>query len=234
MDDDTWNFMDEVVNSLPNTKGFSPRTTYGFCDGSEKIEKLCSENLCEQREFSSLLYRSHSDTSFYPCTATLGKEYRVISFSSNCNPGILKTGICVPPRTNGAGKIVFVDSGAEYIYTDMADIAAAVIGKTEEDMMWKTGGENFLEFKKKIFEEMIGFAAEEMLARSNLILSKLPPEKEKCIDLQTEFRDSMNIILQILDLGVENDAMAQAFSTQMDSSGALWQDLINNGCEYIG
>jgi len=233
-DDSVWELMNEIVDYLPDTHGFSPKTTYGFCDGSEKIELLCSENMCEQREFSSIISRSHSDTAFYPCTASLSDEYRLVTISSECSTYTSGTGICITPMTNGAGKIVFLDTDNEYTYTDMADIAAAVIGSDEQDLLRKTEGENFLELKRKFFKRMIGFAAEEMVARSDLILSKLPAEKMTCIDAHTEFRDSMEIILQIMELDTDQPAIAQTLSTQMSNAGLLWQKLVNNGCEYIG
>jgi len=233
IDDGIWNLMKDVVSHLPDTSGFSPRTTYGFCDGAQKIEMLCSESLCEQKEFSSLLSRSHSDTSFYPCITTFSKEYRVISFSNNCNAGMSSTGICVTPKINGAGKIFFYDTGVEYTYTDMADVAAAVIGGTEQDIFRKTGGENFLEFKRKIFNRLIGLAAEEMTVRSDLVITKLPAGKAYCIEHYSNFRDSMEIILQIMELDLDQIAIAQTFTTQMNNAGLLWQELINNGCEYI-
>jgi len=231
-DDEAWEFMIDVVRHLPDTYGFSPRTTYGFCDGMEMIENLCSGSLCEQREFSSLLTRSHPGMTFSLCTTDMNREHRLVVISRDCAPHMLDRGICITPMTNGAGKIVFLDTGAEYTYTNTADIAAAVMGRTDQDIFRKTEGENFLSLNKKMLFRMMGLAAEEMEARSELIIPNLPPGKEQCITAQANFRDSMNIITQILELDMEDEAIAQTLATELDKAGALWQSLINNGCEH--
>jgi len=231
-DDEVWEFMVDVVEHLPDTYGFSPKTTYGFCDGMERIENLCSGSLCEQREFSSLLTRSRSGMTFSLCTTDMNREHRLIVISRDCAPGMSDRGICITPMTNGAGKIVFLDTGAEYTFTNMADITAAVIGRTDQDMFRRTEGENFLSLNKKLFFRMMGLAAEEMAERSSLILSNLPAGSEQCITGYSDFRDSMEIITQILKLDLEDEPIAQTLATELDNAGVLWQYLINNGCEH--
>ncbi len=233
-DEEAWKFMTDLTENLPDTYGFSPETTYGFCDGTEKIEKLCSDGLCEQREFTSLLTRSRPDTTFSLCTTKMNSEYRLLIISRDCAPGMSDRGICITPPTNGAGRIVFLETGAEYTYTNMADIAAAMIGRTDQDIFRRTEGENFLSLNKKLFLRMVGLAADGMAARSELIIQNLPPEREQCITAQESFRGSMEIIRQILELDLEDEPIAQSLATELENAGNLWQSLINKGCEHAG
>lgn len=230
-DDETWDLMKDVVSHLPNTEGFSPRTTYSFCDGSEKIENLCSGQPCEQREFLSLLSRSHSGMEFTLCTSNLDERYRLVVLSRDCAPHMLDRGVCITPIENGAGRIVFLDNGAEYTYTDMADVAAAVIGRDDRDLFGRTEGENFFLYKRKLFLRMISLAADEMAARSGLILDNLPSDREQCRDSYLSFRESMELVSQMTELDINQPVIAQAFGNELDNAGSIWQELINNGCE---
>lgn len=142
---------------FPTMLKLQPRVKFGFCDGNTlRYEGYCGGKGCERYDFLNIL--SGSPTQFEICTANLPSKYfKVVTIAENC--ATIDKGVCIETSHNGVGEMKIAGSDKTFIYKDILDIMAVVIGGDEKSTFNRPIGETNYIFKNEIMSRRLSLAA---------------------------------------------------------------------------
>ena len=225
-----WDLVRGVTSSLPDSDFFTPKVTFGICDGPRIDDRLCG-GPCERDDFMSVTIGRTMPTS--ACTAALPEGARLLTISPSCT-GV--PGVCVStPNRDGIGTIG-LGSRLIGLYKDPVDIAATVIGGDEEDIYGKTG-ETLYIYKNNFFRREVGLAARVLAIRAVPLIGPRHPALpvSECQLAFNNFRQTMNALDIFLDGNEDyykNQADTQNLVTMLTKARNDHQELLSKGCDY--
>lgn len=238
----TWNLIEKTVRSMPDTTGFEPKVTFGFCDGSDVFENFCGADQdmpCEQGYFLTKLSTLRGAVS--PCTASLPQNRKLITIAPSCHT---HPGVCAElPDQNGTGNL-YIDGKFLGLYKDGLDIAAAVFGGTEKDI-YGIGGEKLYVLKNRAFASRVGLAARTMAEGfritakkilSEVAAGKLSEESSTytCLSFYNGLTVTLNELADFLESWDHTDyRAAKELLGRLEAAKAEYAELVNRGCEYV-
>jgi len=203
---ETWDTLENTVRLLPNSAGFEPKITYSLCSGND-VFRMCESAACESDEFLDF-YTSYKSSIFITCTATFSGNYRLVTISNNC----ANTGeVCVNP----VEKNIYIDTKT-LPYADYLDIVSVIIGAQNT-----ISGEDLYNYKQKVFQAEAKLAAKIMYERA-LSHVQNPAVSDEC---KNAYSTQASILLRISTQPTQN--------LLEQSKLNYYQELINNGCDYL-
>lgn len=228
--DAIWESFKEAIIGLPDTTGFNPKATFGFCEGQTIIESDDPELPWERDYFHGI--PTDDIGAMSKCSATLFQDQILVTISPSCSPTFADSGICISPPQNGVGYAYISGSSKDYVYKDPADLAALIIGGEKKNEMGDYIGEEIWEYKNKVFLDSLTLAAKIMQRRCGIIFQS--NITQECSNKYFELQGSL---IQIETLAKNDpyniDDMA-SLKSELDNSRGLWLDLLNMGCESYG
>ena len=229
--EETWSLMKNLTSLLPSTENLDEKVTFGFCDGSSLLEDMCGGS-CERYSFLSVLDSHQAPSS--KCTRSLGGSYRLVTISGQCSPTFSGQGVCVRPSADGVGVAYLAGSDKEFVYKDMFDIIALMIGGSEKDVFGKTKGERLYAYKNEVWKESVSLASQIMKQRALLVSSRyqILNENLECIPVYANLANELNSIFSLVKGDYNNYALMRNLAARMKQAGSLYQNLIDLGCEY--
>jgi len=230
--DEVMELIEDIVDSMPSTSQVQrPKVTFGFCDGPTLYyEGLCDEYRCERYEFEDLIEAGYpSDAS--ECTADLSDSHRLVTISQSCTPIYVSSGVCIePPDSNDMGYAYIAGSSKSYVYKNMLDLMAIVIGG-DESTVYGITGENYYDYENNIFTEHIRTASEMMLTRATL-LEVEPGTRLECVPIYSEMKTIMTSVKNSLVSDYhENHGKVIALLSLFEQAEQRHQSLAGMGCE---
>lgn len=239
----TWEVIRKAVQNMPDTTGFEPKVTFGFCDGPDILQNFCgaNQNMPCERDYFLISIQYTSGTAFSACTAALSRNQKLITIAPEC-AGF--QGVCAePPDQNGIGNLYI---NGEFIgpYKDGLDIAAAVFGGTEKDI-YGVGGKKLYTIKNRAFARRVGLAARTMARGFELTAEKIRSEvsagklsKDSDAYACLAFYDNLTTVLTDLAGFLENwdyadYRAAKELLGRLEAARAEYAELVNRGCEYV-
>lgn len=234
--DATWELIRKTVQAMPDSSGFEPKVTFGFCNGNETLRNFCGANYdlpCERDYF--LVFREGA-VAFSPCTARLPKNQRLVTIARDCT-GV--PGLCLdPPLERGIGEIHMLGSinmDGEFIgsYKDGLDIAAAVFGGTERDI-YGLGAEKLYAHKNRAFTQRVGLAARTMARGFELTGRGLQTDPYGCVPVYGELARTLDEAADFLETWKYYDGRdAESLLGMLEDADSKYSQLVSKGCEPI-
>jgi hypothetical protein len=231
-DDDSWNLMKDVVMSFPETSGYSPKLTFGFCDGNEIIEETQGDRW-ERDYFFRILTQSREGLTFSTCSSYLFPNQVLVTLSNSCSPTFADSGICISPPQGGVGYAYIAGSSKAYVYKDPVDLAALIIGGERKNEFGDYVGEEMWEYKNKAFLDSLSLAAKIMARRCGIIYQS-PDITQECRDKYRDLQESLEQVETLANSDPYNINEMASLKAELDRAKDLWQDLLNMGCESYG
>jgi hypothetical protein len=225
--DDTWELMKDITRMLPSTHGFTPQTTFGFCNGDNLYELVCGGRVCERPDFLEVLDQTFPST-FASCNHQLSNNYRLVTISQGCSMDFVDQGICIqPPNSDGMGYAYI--AGSDYLYKDPLDLVVLIIGGDEKDMLGiSTLGEILYNYKNTILGERLVLASKIMKQRA-ILIAGLEPE---CAPVYANFANVLDSISNLAKGDYKNWVVMKNLVAKLNQAKLLYNQLEEMGCEY--
>jgi hypothetical protein len=228
-DDAVWEAFREAIAGLPDTSGFFPKVTFGFCDGSNIIESEDAGSPWEKDYFYGIPQEYIGQLN--KCTAHMSYNRILVTISSSCSPSFADSGICIKPPQDGVGEAYIAGSPRAYVYKDPVDLAALIIGGDRKDAVGYYVGEETWKFKNNFFLDSISLAAKFMERRNDFVTQHIPEKQEECVPAYESLKTSL-INIQALARGDPYDVgEMSALKSELETARSLWLDLLDMGCE---
>lgn len=236
-----FDFVFEIVNTLPDTGNFDQKITFSLCS-----EKTLSKSL-EAYEFKIKLgSEKNSGASYLLCEATETSQNRIVIIADDCSE---KNHICVELPKNSIGRILI--NGNEIGYynydeeiKDIISIVAAIIGG-EEKTIYGVMGENLFKYKHEAFAEEIKFAAKILSKRAELLKKAIGVERArgrlsansdaiKCEEYYSKLQNDLNSIASGINREYYKNAnQIRDLYSKLKEVIRTYKNLINYGCESL-
>jgi hypothetical protein len=231
-DEDTWRIVRGVAAALPDTTDYTPKVFFDFCDGNDLLIRNAMGASYERRDFLGIIGTTRD--AYSGCTAPLSQNQILVTISQSCTQSSTYSGICIKP-SSGAGEAYMAGSNETYVYKDSLDLAALIIGGTRKTLSGKPMGEETWRFKNEFMLASIRTLADVMERRCDWIMqldvSSVPQE---CKDLYLDLKYSLEEVRVLLDGDYQDVDEMDDLNQGLESSGEIWQDLVNMGCEVYG
>lgn len=226
-DDDTWNFLIDVVGTFPSTSDTGPKVRFGFCDGnviSEMFERDYFRGLLQDAIHSSDIY-------FEECNATLSKRHTLVTISQDCDQYLTNNGICMKLPDKGIGYVFINSSDTAYVYKDPVDIVAMIIGGNEKGVFGVLAEDLFIHKNNMFRNEML--TATKIIGQRAMIVSR-----NMDIECRNRFLDFRNILVEVNrvlldDEYYRNTGTIEKMRRLLEESEDKFNYLVDGGCEVL-
>lgn len=217
-DSESWSLIKSIVWIFPSTLDSKVKIGFGFCDGIQIAGPY------DRYDFLNNIY-SFSMQDFNECKLALGNKTILVSVSAQCSENITNSSdVCIRRPLNGIGY-AFAGNNT-YLYKDVADLAAIIIG----------AGDGFLSndlytLKNSFFRKELSTAARVMQQRAILISQSTA--KAQCVQMFSEFRNVLGEIENILATPdyYKDERSVTVLSDALSRSKDKYDQLVLEGCE---
>jgi len=229
-----------------------PRVKFGFCDGNSYNTKMCDsdddeyDDVCERYYFFPLIFADYGEIEL--CEAEFPNDlFKVVTITKDCfstdpiNPPNpinlyedLEKGVCIETSSSGVGRMRIAGSTTVYIYKDILDIMALVIGGDEMSIFNKNLGRSNYVFKNEVMSRRLALAAKVEYERHKLlwILNKnvdCDPFYAMITEALCSSTDSKTICQLALGDYYDQSTMLD-LRTKLDQAESAYRHLRNYGC----
>lgn len=243
---------------FPTALQLEPRVKFGFCDDNTLDMTLCDGRACERYD----MFTGSSDYILYgdpsgmgQCTAPLPSEYYNLVMIHDYCPSNLERGVCIETSDNGVGLMRIAGSDKAYVYKDILDIMALVIGGDRENMLGSLG-DSIYTFKNEIMSRRLALAAKVTAGKYSLmseeaeekcctsqnyeygICSPIDETSCECRPLLKEFSyilckpaAELDSICELATQDYHDYSMMLQLRMKLDEAAEEYDNLIDRGCE---
>ena len=216
----------------PTALQIEPRPRFGFCDGDDLIfDSLCDGSRCERFDMYATDYFQGAPGIFGLCSAEMPSGfYSVVTITDNCNINLL-SGVCIETSPDGVGRMRIAGSEKVYVYKDILDIMALVIGGDSRNAFGYVA-DSMYTLKNEVMMRRLAIGAEISGSRADMLA---PLTDSACQDLYYQISDALcsgsDSVCRLakesyLDLGKMTD-----LRERLNEAEELHSELVRNGCE---
>jgi len=224
--EESWDVVREIVETLPSTGFFEPKTTFGLCD-DDSIDE-CGGNNCEREDF--LFNIIDPPILSYCSIPKMPQGSILVTVASSCTT--INRGVCFEtPDSKGIGNL-YIRGELIGLYKDPLDIVAAIIGGERPDI-YGNSGKTLFRYKNNVYREELLLASKLMASRAQIILGDYP-EASVCRQLYYSFSNTMSSLSSLL----EDEDYYKDYSTVsslvelLNQAESSHQNLVTGGCDY--
>jgi hypothetical protein len=223
--EESWDIMKNATSMLPDTASTDMKFRFAFC-GYPSANDVSAP--VEMFDFQHSLLMEHAGLVFSACSSPMSGNQVLVTLSGSCAPNPAN-GICITADT-----FYMAGSARGYKYSASLDLAAAIIGGTENGLSGHSG-ENLYQYKQRTFSESMVFASEIMAQRSRMLSGKLSDliasgkvsrdsEQAACASSYARLAGALNVVSSAGGL----DLMAA-----LSSAADAYSELKSKGCELV-
>ena len=224
--DVTWNLIKEIAGAFPDTTDYKAKVYFNFCDHSQL---MITEDIPQRDTFLGISSRDALD----PCTASLSSNQVLVTISDSCSQSFSESGVCIVPSPTGVGRAYITGSEDTYVYKDVADLLALIVGGSSTNILGEPIGGETWRFKNEFMLDELKTSARVMGERCRQLLGMYSSENP-CKASYDGLMNSLMRVGSLADSDYGDPAAMGNLLTWLGNSRDRWQELLDKGCERYG